>query len=113
MVYAFAKIPTRNELTLKGTEENFIKENSSLGEGLIIGTAAWRKEFTHHQERPSREGAGVCPSPSPPGLQSPDGFPLSGTTKRRRGEETGDLAMKVTLLDLNRPKRESVFRKGS
>lgn len=53
----FAKIPTRNELTLKGTEENFIKENSSLGEGLIIGTAAWRKEFTHHQEK-AQQGKG-------------------------------------------------------
>jgi len=75
------------------TEENFIKENSSLGEGLITGSVALRKEFIHHQERPSREGARKCPHLHLLLLFSLlMVFPLSETTKKTGGRRLADAA---------------------
>ena len=96
------------------TEENFIKEKRSLGEGLMVGTVALRKEFSHHHEK-AQQGRGqeVSPSPSPPTLLSPDGFPIEWN-QEDRGKETGWCSpLKSSCQTLNRGKREFVFWKAS
>ena len=97
-----------------GTEENFIKENSSLGEGLIIGTVAWRKEFIHHQEKAQQGRSQECALLHHLLVFSLlTVFPLSGTTKKT-GEETGRCSpWKSPCWTLSRPKREFVFRKAA
>ena len=97
------------------TEENFIKENSSLGEGLIAGSVALRKELIHHQEKAQLgRSQDVSPSPSPPALQLPDGFPIEWNHQEDRGKETGWCSpLKSSCWTLNRGKREFVFWKAA
>ena len=97
------------------TEENFIQDNSSLGEGLITRTVALRKEFIHHQEK-AQQGRSqeVSPSPSPPARQPPDGFPIEWNHQEDRGKETGWCSpLKSSCWTLNRGKREFVFWKAA
>lgn len=98
----------------RGTEENFIKENSSLGEGLIIGTVAWRKEFIHHQEKAQQGRSQECALLHHLLVFSLlTVFPLSGTTKKTGRGDWPMQPMKVTLLDPEQAKERICVQKGS
>lgn len=85
-------------------------ENGSLGEGLITGAVALRKEFSHHQEK-AQQGRSleVSLSLSLPALPSLAGFPTEPTKKPGERSSAHAAPESHPARTLNRGEREFVF----